>query len=90
MELQRMAIRLTDGRIVAYVLPVGEIRALRANLESLRDQIARGEGVGSYYVTELTRLANSLLPQPLDAVEWQPAPEDSGAQPHVIVDSVEE
>jgi hypothetical protein len=83
----RLTVHSSDGEVVAHYIPDGDVRALHAALESLRDQIARGEADRAHDVAELTRLADLLLPAWTRLSAQQRVTPDTGDQPDLIINS---
>ena len=57
-------LRTTDGKVFAYFVPAEEMDRLRAEIDSLREQVATLQRQKDHYVAELTRVLQTSLPIP--------------------------
>jgi outer membrane protein TolC len=71
--ITRLSIQMAGGQVHADFVPAEELDRLRAEVESLREQLARAERQRDTYIAELARLLKSSIPIPPSEEEMREA-----------------
>ena len=80
------ALRDTDGQISAYIVPAEELDRLRAEVESLREQVATLQRRNDRYVREMTEMLRTYIPIPPTEEEMLAAVDNSHEVRKIIAD----
>ncbi len=81
-----LEVRTVDGHLQAFLVPAAQMEQMRAELESLRTQVATLQRQKNHYVAELTRVLQTSIPLPPTEDEVMAAEPDFEEPQKLIAD----